>query len=156
MSISGALAESALIKMSNAVLQVDLAGTGVTWSNIESWANQVTPTRGDIPTSDDPTLDGSRHQVAGIQNKSRVEVTILYTETTTGPAYNLYTLLGGPVDIRWSKTGANGDLRYYTDNGILVSCTPPQYSAGDNGNAKITFAIECPGDIQRETMVGTT
>lgn len=156
MAISGALAETALIKMSNAVVQVDIGGAGSAWANVESWANQVTATRGEIPTSDDPTLDGGRHQTAGIQGKSKVEVTLLYTETTTGPAYNLYTLLGTAVDVRWSKSGASGDLRYYTDNGILVSCTPPQYSANDNGNTKITFAIECPGDIERETMVGTT
>lgn len=156
MAISGVLTDTALIKMSNAVVQVDIGGTGSAWANIESWANQVTATRGDIPTSDDPTLDGERHQTAGIQNKSRVECIVLYTETTTGPAYNLYTLLGTAVDIRWSKTGASGDLRYYTDSGILVSCTPPQYTSSENGNAKITFAIDCPGDIQRETMVGTT
>lgn len=156
MAISGALSDANLIVMNNAVVQVDLAGTGVTWANIESWANEVTPTRGTIPTTDDPTLDGERHMSVGIQEPSRVKVVAIYDETATAPAPNLYALLGQPVDVRWSKTGASGDRRYYTSGGKLVSCTPPGFSSGESGNTKFEFELETAGDINVETMVGTT
>jgi hypothetical protein len=156
MAISGALSDANLVKMNNAKIQLDILGTGVTWANIESWANEVTPSRGVIPTSEDPTLDGESHLSVGTQEASEVKCVILYDEAAGGPATNLYTLLGGNVDIRWSKTGASGDMRYYTDGGKLIACSPPAFSSTENTNAKVEFTIRTATDINRETMVGTT
>ena len=156
MGISGELADANLVTMDNAVVQVDLVGDGASWNNIESWANEVQPTRGTIPTSTDPTLDGEQHLSTGAQEPSRVKVVALYDETATAPAPNLYPLLGESVDVRWSKSGSSGDIRYYTSGGKLVSCTPPGFSSKESGNTKIEFEIETAGDIEQETMVGTT
>jgi len=150
MAITGTLSNTSLVKMNNAVVQVKI-GTG-SWAAIESWATQVTPTRGIIPTTDDPTLDGERHNSTGIQEKSRVEATVIYDEAAGGPAANLYDELGDAVDVRWSKSGTAGDKRFFTSDGILVECSPPGYNSSENGNTKITFVIECPGDIEMETI----
>lgn len=152
MAISGALADANLTKMNNAVVEVDILGTGVTWAAIESWANAVEPTRGTVPTSDDPTLDGERHLSTGTQEPSRVKVVVLYDEEATGPAANIYPLLGSSVDVRWSKSGTAGETRYYTSGGKLVVCTPPGFSSGENGNTKVEFEVETAGDIETETI----
>ena len=147
MAISGTVSDANLTKMNNAVVEVDIIGTGVTWEAIESWANTVEPTRGKIPTSTDPTLDGEKHLSVGQQDVSRVKVTLLYDEVATGPAANMYALLGLPVDIRWSKDGDTGSLRYSTSGGKLIDCTAPGFSASDNANSKIVLEIESANDI---------
>lgn len=147
MAISGTLSDANLTKMNNAVVEVDILGTGVTWAAIESWANTVESTRGKIPTSNDPTLDGEKHLSTGQQEVSRVKVTLLYDETATGPVTNMYDLLGEPVDIRWSKDGEAGSLRYSTSGGKLIDFPAPGFAASDNGNTKIVFEIESPNDI---------
>ncbi len=153
MAITGTLTDANLVKMSNAVVEIDEDGSGTTWAPIESWATAVEATRGGVPTADDPTLDGERHLSVGIQENSRIKVTILYDEAAGGPAVNLYdAALGSNKDIRWSKSGASGDRRFFTNGGKLLSCSPPQYSSGENGNTKIEFEIESAGDIQVETI----
>lgn len=156
MAISGTLSNADLVKMANAKIEVDIGGAGSAWAAIESWANTLEATRGKIPTANDPTLDGERHNSVGVQEVSRVRVTILYDEAAGGPAANLYGQLGNDVDIRWSKSGTAGDKRYYTADGKLIDCSPPAFNASQNGNTKITFEIEAPGDISVETIPGTT
>jgi hypothetical protein len=151
MAISGTLAESELIPMRQAVVEVDIGGAGSAWAAIESWSLMVEPTRGTVPTSEEKTLDGLNHPGYGTQGNAAVKVTLFSTNDATAPLENLYDALNTAVDIRWSKGGLSGENRFYTDGGRLTQCDPPPFDANANMSAKFTFTITGP-DIERELI----
>lgn len=150
-TISGTMAEGDLVKMRDAVVEIDIGGAGSAWAAVESWANVVEPARGTVPTSEEFTLDGEQHVSIGPVGTSRVRCTFFFTEGSTDPHLNLYDLLGTAVDIRWSKSGTANDIRFYTSNGVLVDCPPPGFNAANNESTKVTIEIACT-DIDDETI----
>jgi hypothetical protein len=151
MAISGTMAEGDLVKMKDAVVQVDIGGAGSAWAAIGSWSNSVEPTRGTVPISEEFTLDGEQHVSIGQIGTSRVRCTFFFTEDSTDPFSNLYAQLGEVVDIRWSKSGTANDLRFYSSNGVLIDAPPPGFNATNNESTKVTIEIACT-DIVQETI----
>ena len=151
MAISGTMAEADLVKMKDAVVEIDIGGAGSAWAAVESWSNIVEPTRGIIPVTDEFTLDSEQHVSIGTLGASSVRCTFFFTEGSTDPFDNLYGQIGAAVDIRWSRTGTNPDLRFYTTNGILVDSPPPGFDASANESTKVTIEIRAT-DINKETV----
>lgn len=150
MAISGTLAGAAdLVKMSNAVVEVSFDGS--TWAAVESWWNTVEPTRGRYSTSVKKTLDGERHVKGGSLDAARVRATFAFTEDATDPFLNIYDVLGSDMDIRWSKSGTSGDIRFSTANGVLVDAQPPGFDAESDDVAMATIEIEAP-DISQAAI----
>lgn len=147
MPISGVLAESELIPMREAVVEVDIGSVG-TWAAIESWSLMVEPTRGTVPTSEEKTLDGLNHTGYGVQGNATIKVTLFATNDSSAPLENMYGQIGELCEVRWSKSGAAGENRFSTDGGVLTQCDPPGFDANGNQSAKFTFTITAP-DIDR-------
>lgn len=150
MAISGSMVEADIIPMRGAVVELDLGGVD-TWAAIESWATLVEPQRGTTPTQEERTLDQVNHIGYGTAGLATVNCTIFATQDSTDPLPNLYPLLNSAVDIRWSKTGAASEQRWYTSGGILTACPPPGFNADANTSTKIQFTIVAP-DIEVETI----
>ena len=140
-AISGTMAETDLVSMRDAVVELDIGGGGSGWAAVESWANTVEPTRGTVPTSEEKTLDGMNHTGYGIAGNSTIKLTLFGTIGATHPLYNLYSQLGQIVDVRWSETGLPNDLRFYTNQGVLTQCDPPGSDANSNQSRKFTCTI---------------
>ena len=151
MAITGTMVESDLVKMKDAVVEFDIGGAGSAWAPVESWANSVEPQRGTVPVSSEFTLDAEQHVSIGPLDTSRVRITLFWTEDSTDPAQNLYTVIGTAVDVRWSKSGTAGDIRYYTTAGILIDAPPPGFNSSNNESTKVTYEISCT-DITAETI----
>lgn len=149
--ISGSMVESDLISMRQAVVELDI-GAVDTWVAVESWGNMVTPTRGQVPTSEEKSLDGVNHTGFGTAGNATVQATIFATKDITDPLDNLYSLLGSVCDIRWSKAGATGDHRFYTSDGVITQCDPPAFDGNTNESAKFSFTITA-ADILKEIVV---
>lgn len=150
MIISGTMTESDIVPMRGAKVEVDIGGVD-TWATIESWATLIEPTRGTTPTQEERSLDQNNHIGYGTAGSATVNCTIFATQDATDPLPNLYTQLNQPVDIRWSKSGAASEKRWYTSGGILTACPPPGFNADANTSTKIQFTITAP-DIEVETI----
>lgn len=150
MAISGTMIEADIITMREAKVEVDI-GSVATWAAIESWSTMVEPTRGTVPTSEEKTLDGINHTGFGTAGNATIRVTAFFTNDTTDPHHNLYSQLGELCEVRWSKSGAASQKRFYTDGGVITEVSPPGYDASGNQSTKFTFVIVAP-DILVETI----
>ena len=150
MAISGTLSDSDIVKMSKAVVELDIGGVD-TWVAVESWGNTVTMTRGTAPIGEMTTLDEVNHVSAGTKSSSRVGLVFVFTSESTDPFVNLYGQVGSVVDVRCSPTGTAGEQRFYTSQGYLTNCTPPGWDSGDGSPAKFEIEIAA-ADILNEVI----
>lgn len=151
MAISGTMVEGDLVKMKDAVVEVDIGGAGSAWAAVESWSTIVEPARGVVPVTDEFTLDSEQHVSIGQVGTSTVRLTYFFTEDSTDPFSNLFSIIGTACDIRWSKSGTANDLRFYTTAGIITDAPAPGFNAGNNESTKVTFEFRAT-DISVETI----
>ena len=157
MAISGTMAEADIVKFNNAIVEVDLLGTDVTWAALESWATMVEIDPGRVGDTEEKTLDGETHVIIdGILSASMVRVTCFYTENAaTDPFINIYDHLqtnkGGDFDVRWSASDTADEYQFSTVSGKLVYCTPPGYDANANQAQKFVFEVKTK-NITRTTL----
>ena len=150
MAISGTLSDANIVKMSNAVVEIDI-GSVDTWVAVESWGNAVEMDRGAATLGEEPTLDGTNHVSVGVQGSARVRATFIFTSVATDPFAQLYGLVGTNVDIRVSPTGTAAEQRLYTSSGWLLACSPPGWQSTDGSPAKFEIEIGA-ADILNEAI----
>jgi hypothetical protein len=150
MTISDTMADTDLVPMREAVVQLDIGGVG-TWVAVESFASTISPTRAVTPTSEEKTLDGANHTGRGTRGNSTIDGLFFATIDSTHPLYNLYNLIDTIVDVRWSQTGLAGDLRFYTSQATLSKCNPPGFDANGNMSAKFDVGFVA-ADILMEVI----
>lgn len=147
MAISGSYAAGDEVVWAEANLDIDMGATG-SFAEIESWATSVAQSGGEVPTANQPVLNGVRIISTGTPAPIVLTVTVVYTEGSTDPFNNIYTAYRAAsddrkCDIRWSKKAATtGDNRFTTSGGKLTHCTLPVPDANGAGTSTFQFTVE--------------
>jgi hypothetical protein len=148
MPISGTYATNSAITFKDALVEVDLDGTG-TWASLAGWATDVRIEGEDVPTDSTYPFQSDPITFAGVQGPARVTVMTVYTEASTEPFWNVRSRFeaapGGNFNVRFTPKGSTaGNLRYTTTGGKLTRCSPPG-GAGDGRSATL-FTFVCEAD----------
>lgn len=147
MPISGSYTANDAISFADCYVQVDLTPASPAWADIDSWSTDIAFSGEQIPTNSAYPFKGSAIVFTGVKGPAQIVCTVVYTEGTADPFYNIRTLFesgdNNPMDIRWQPDGSGtGKLLFTSSGGKLVACPPPTGS-GDASSANVVqFTIE--------------
>lgn len=142
MAISGTYQAGDAVSFKDCLVEVDLLGNA-TWADIDSWATEVSISGEDINTTETYPFEGTAIVFAGTKNSVEVQVTIVYTEGSDDPFYQIRTRFEAAdapdFDVRFAPAGSiTGGRRFTTSGGKLVACPPP-VGAGDASSATVVI-----------------
>lgn len=140
MPISGTYTSGDAVSFGDCDVDIDLSDTG-TWAAVESWSTEIVTSGGEIPTTQVYPFAGSAIVFTGVKGPITINCTIVYTEGSTSPYWNIRTRYESgdnlPMEIRWSPKGsASGNLRFTSNGGKLTACPLPN-GAGDAASANV-------------------
>lgn len=144
---------TAAMNMIDAKLEVNINELG--WFDISGDANKVDPgDSGPRDAGDFWTFEGDKGVTQpGKRGTTDINILIAYTQHL-GSAYRrlreayLYRTL---LQVRWSKNGQSGDLRWLADPGFVTKFPAPMGEASSADITAIEFTIHTPG-IESETI----
>lgn len=157
MAISGTYAAGDAISFKDCLVEVDITDAG-SWADIDSWATEVTVSGEDVPTTQTYPFEGSAIVFAGSKSPVTVSVTIVYTEGSTDPFFNIRTRFeavdGAPFEVRFAPGGSvTGGLRFTTAGGKLTAAPPP-VGAGDASSATVSTFVVQADSLSMDTIGG--
>lgn len=155
MPISGTYTSGDAISFKDCLVEVDINDDG-TWADIDSWATEVQVSGEDVPTSETYPFEGSAIVFAGVKSPAEVQVTIVYTESTDDPFYNIRNRFenndGPAFEVRFTPAGSSsGNRRFTTSGGKLTACPPPQGSGDASSATVLTFTVRADS-ISQDTI----
>lgn len=155
MAISGTFTPGDEKSMAKAEVDLDLGDVG-TWAATETWSTELAVSGGETADSETPILDETVLVTLGRRAPITVTITYLFTKDAGDPFKNVFDAYinntnDKKCDARWSIKGATtGDLRFFTENGKIINCTPPVFTA--SSAALLQFTLTIKGTLNYETM----
>lgn len=138
--ISGTYTAGDAVSFGDCYVELDLNGEN-DFNAIDSWSTEIATTGGEIPTNQTYPFAGSAIVFTGVKGPITINCTIVYTEGTADPYYNIRARYESgdnlPCDIRWRPKGSTVTNRLFTSvGGKLTNCPLPNGS-GDAGSANV-------------------
>lgn len=149
MAISGTLTATDTMTMSRADVAVDI-GAAASFADIETWATSITVTGGEVPTSQETSLGGTKIIAYGEAAPYTITVTCFYTEGANDPFSNIWAVQEAGTDsremeVKWAQAGATtGDMTFTTSGGRLTNCTLPTFTNTESQRVKFSFTVVAP------------
>ena len=143
MAISGTRSAGAEHSMDDCYVAVDLTPAASSYVDISTWGASVRTSGGEASTSRFHTFSGDPIAQVGKTGPRRVEVTCVFTDTSTDPFAQIFALSAGDLmDVQWSKSNTSGELEFTTSAGKFVHCTIPEADSNRGDVRTFRFIVE--------------